>query len=82
MKKYKLLMRGENFLIQAGSELEKQGFYQTVFLESNDFELAEKQAVDLIRNSDLKALVKNAENDPPMIYLEEIDEIENLVIIV
>jgi len=40
-------------------------------------QLAETEALDIIRKSDLKKITKNQENDPPMIYLEEIEEVKN-----
>ncbi len=70
-------MNGTNFLIETESKPEKHGFYQTIFLESTDIESAENEAVDIIRDSDLKGITKNTPDDPPMIYLEEIKEIEN-----
>ncbi|PKD40475.1 hypothetical protein CWO84_10065 [Methylomonas sp. Kb3] len=77
MNKYRLIMNGENFLIQTESGLKKHGFYQTIFVESQNPETAENEAVEIIKNSDLKDIVKNENNDPPMIYLEEIDELES-----
>ena len=77
MKKYRLLINGKNFLIQTDLTLEKYGFFQTIFLESENSESAENKAVEIIRNSDLKELTINEENDPPMIYLEEIEEVQS-----
>ena len=70
-------MNGKNFLIQTDSKLEKVGFYQTIFVESDNPEFAENKAVEIIRNSDLQEEVKNDIEDPPMIYLDEIEEIES-----
>ena len=55
----------------------KCGFYTTRWVESTDPENAELKAVDLIRNDpDLKGAVLNERSDPPMIYLEQIHEID------
>ena len=77
MNKYRLLMNGKNFLIKVNNQEEKLGFYQTIYLESSNAEQAELDAVQIIRNSDLKELVLNDKEDPPMIYLEEIEEIDS-----
>ena len=70
-------MNGSNFLIQTESGLEKHGFFQNIFIESENSESAEDKAVEIIRNSDIREIVKNKPDDPPMIYLEEITELEN-----
>ena len=54
----------------------KQRFYKTVFVNSANPEQAELDAVQLIRESDLKNLVKNDRSDPPMLFLDEIEEIK------
>ena len=70
-------MRGENFLIEMDGLPEKIGFFQTIFVESNDPESAELEAVRIIRTGDLRELVRNEPNDPPMLYLQELDELES-----
>ena len=75
MPKYRLLMKGTNFLIEINGVTRKHGFYQTLFLESESTEIAEEQAVDIIRNSDLRDLVNNESDDPPIVYLDEVEEV-------
>ena len=77
MQKYKLLMNGKNFLIESESKLDKFGFFQTIHVEANDPEDAELKAVEIIKQSDLRGLVRNEPGDSPMIYLDEIDEIDS-----
>ena len=69
-------MNGANFLINKDGKEQKLGFFQTIFVESPDPEQAELDAVGIIRNSDLREIVLNTKDDPPMIYLEELEEIE------
>ncbi len=70
-------MQGRNFLIEENGQESKHGFYKTVFITSSDPEQAELDAVQLIRESDIKKLVKNERSDPPMLFLDEIEEIES-----
>jgi hypothetical protein len=54
------------------------GFYTNRFVEANDLEDAEIKAVQLIRKrEDAKTAILNKPDDPPMLYAEEIVEIEN-----
>ncbi len=70
-------MNGANFLINKDDKKEKMGFYQTIFLESTNREQAEIDAVNIIRESDLKEIVLNDKDDPPMVYLEGIEEVKS-----
>lgn len=75
-KKYRVLLKGENFLVECDGTVERWGFYTTRFVEAVDEDHAEQTAVDLIRNdARLREAVHNERSDPPMIFLEEIDEI-------
>ncbi len=76
MPSYRCLIEGRNFLVCINGEKSKQGFYKTVFVNSANPEQAELDAVQLIRESDLRDLVKNDRSDPPMLFLDEIEEIE------
>lgn len=76
MKIYRVLLRGENFLLNIEESVRLFGFYTTRFVESLNEDDAEQAAVDLIRNDrSLRDRVLNAQADPPMLYAEEIDEI-------
>ena len=50
MKKYKVLVRGENFLINLGGKAQKCGFYTTAFVEEPDEDQAEQRAMALLRD--------------------------------
>ena len=77
MKKYQVLLEGKNFLIEYEGKLQKHGFYTTRYIEAENPEEAELKAVEAIK-SDKKLIesVKNYRADAPMIYLEEISELE------
>ena len=77
MKKYMLMLKGRNFRIEIDGKLEKLGFYTTRWVEAQNPEDAELEALDLVRQDvSLKASVRNDRDDPPMIYLEELCEVE------
>ena len=76
MKKYHLLMNGQNFLVDMEGKLAKHGFFQNFFIEAESPEQAEQLAVQKIRgDEDLKAITRNGEADPPLIALEEMREL-------
>ena len=67
MKKYSVLVRGENFLIKVEGEAQKLGFYTTAFVEAKDADEASKKAVDLLRDDqEFKRSVSNDQSDPPL----------------
>jgi hypothetical protein len=77
MSKYRVLINGENFLLNFDGRLEKVGFYVTRVVEARKPDEAELAAVDLVReDSRLKDNVLNERDDPPMLYADEIEEME------
>src|SRR6266542_154074 len=75
MKKYSVLVRGENFLIKVEGEDQKLGFYTTAFVEAKDEDEASKKAVDLLRDDqEFKRSVSNDQSDPPLMFVDEIAE--------
>jgi hypothetical protein len=78
MKKYKVLVRGENFLMNLDGVNQKLGFYTTRFAEAENAEAAEHDVMDLLRNDPtLVERVLNEVSDPPMLYAEEIEELRS-----
>jgi hypothetical protein len=76
MKKYRVMLEGENFLIEMDGKIGKYGFFQTFFLEAQSSSEAENAAVQKVRaNPDLRTVVRNPKDDPPIIHLEDIEEI-------
>ncbi len=77
MNSYQLTIRGENFLITADDRRAKFGFYTTVFVKSDDPTTAENTAIEQLRNDEgLVELTLNAEDDSPLLFCEEIYELE------
>lgn len=79
MKNYKVFVRGENFLINLDGVNQKMGFYTTRFVEAESEVAAEYAVMDILR-SDPKLVkgVLNEESDPPMMYVEELEELESM----
>ena len=78
MKKFRVLVRGENFLLESEGAVKRFGFYTTRFVEALDKDEAERRAVESLRQEDrLRGGVLNDQSDPPMLFAEEIDEISS-----
>jgi hypothetical protein len=59
-------------------EHQKLGFYTTVFVEAVALRDAERKAIDALRNdARLVNNVMNSKSDSPMIFAEEIEELES-----
>jgi hypothetical protein len=77
MSKYRVLINGETFLLNFDGQPQKLGFYVTRVFDAQSPNEAEFAAVDSVReDSHLKGNVLNERDDPPMLYAEEIEEIE------
>ena len=71
------MLNGQNFNLDIGEGLARYGFYTTIYANATSKSAAENMAVVSIEKRDeIKLRVKNEKNDPPMIYAEEIVEIE------
>ena len=77
MPSYRCLINGRNFLLDFDGKARKMGFYKSVYVESADTKAAELDAVEFIRSGELRGRVLNSLEDPPMIFVEEIDELES-----
>ena len=76
MKKYKVTVEGVNFLIRVDSETTKHGFFTARFVEAWDEDEAENKVVEMLR-VELKRLVQNEKSDSPMMFVEEVEELES-----
>lgn len=78
MKKFSVLIRGENLFINLDDSVKRMGFYATRLVEAGDQEEAELRAVESLRQDEkLRACVLNDPGDPPKLLAEEIEEIES-----
>ena len=79
MKRYRVLLNGTNFLLAVNGVAQRHGFYTTRWVEAADPDAAELAAVDVLRSEgDLRSRVLNHEDDWPSLYVEEIEEVEQL----
>ena len=79
MKRFKVKLHGENFLLNLNGELKKFGFYATKFVKAENPQEAEKIAIILThQNPNLRDTVLNQNADRPTINLEEIKEVSSL----
>lgn len=78
MKKYKVLVRGQNFLLDLNGQVEKVGFYTTRFVEAENEGQAEDNAISMLRaDSKLCDVVLNPQSDTPMLFVEEITQLDS-----
>jgi hypothetical protein len=78
MRKYRLLMNGRNYLIHSDGKPKKHGFFQDLYLEADNPRQAEALAVARIRfNKELKDAALNRQDDPWVVYLDTIWELDN-----
>ena len=61
MKKFRVFVRGENFLINLDDVKQKVGFYTTRFIEAQNEEAAEYAVMDMLRED--PKLAKGVLND-------------------
>lgn len=71
-----MVIEGSNFAIRLDGKVGKHGFFTTRFVEAKDSRNAETLVMNLIRD-ELKSIVLNDRSDPPMMYAEEIHEIDD-----
>jgi hypothetical protein len=95
MRKFEVCIRGMNFLIKTDNKVKKTGliktdnkvkktgFYAARFIEANDMSTAVQIATDSFR-AELKDIVLNDKSDPPVMNVEEVEEVyyfqDNMVV--
>ena len=78
MPKYRVQIDAKNFLVNMDGATAKYGFITYRFVDAPDPVAAENSAVQMIRDDqELRDLVLNDKNDPPVMDVEEIAEIES-----
>lgn len=73
MKKYSVMVRGENFLVYMDGEKQLLNFVATRKVKAKSVEKAELKAIDLIKYDPvLLALLVEGGNDEPTLFIEEV----------
>jgi hypothetical protein len=79
MKRFKVKLHGENFLLNLEGDFKKFGFYATSFIKAENPQEAKKIAIILIhQNPNLRDTALNENTDRPRINIEEIEEVNFL----
>lgn len=78
MKFYQVFIEGSNFLLKSGNDSGlKQGFKTIRLINAENEEDAEKMAIEKMREENfLKRSVLNKREDPPLLYVNQVTEIE------
>jgi hypothetical protein len=78
MGKYKVLVRGQNFLLKVDGKVQKLGFYTTRFVEGDGTREAEQRAISSLRQDpELCDIVLNEPSEAPALFVEQIDEVDS-----
>ena len=76
MKWYLVSLQGQNLLLNYKGDLGKYGFHTKRYVRAADEQEAESSALDKLMNDpELHEIVRNGEEDPPSISVEEIQEV-------
>ena len=78
MPKYQVEINGQNYLLEVDGGVAKHGFFTTRFVEAVDPGAAENAAAGMIRETErLRNLVRNTSDDPPVMDVTLIVELES-----
>lgn len=76
--KFHLMMRGENFAIETDGKINRLCFFQNLFIEAEDCNAAEEKAIQMIRSDQsLRNVVRNSQDDPPRLFVEELHQLDS-----
>lgn len=79
MTTYRVLVRGEHFKMDVSGDQRHMGFYVTRFVKTGSLDLAHASAIAAIRaDPKFDGLILNDDNDPPRLFVEEIEEVSEL----
>ncbi len=76
MKKFKALIEGKNCYIKMDDGAQYCGFFTTRFVEADDALAAENMVIKLVKD-ELRGIVLNKKNNPPVMYVDELFEVES-----
>ncbi|MEK6235356.1 MAG: hypothetical protein N2C14_11665 [Planctomycetales bacterium] len=75
-KHYRVMINGVNFLMKVDDELSKLAFYANCFVKADDPDAAGLAAIQTLRDrKSLRDAVQNPSDDPPEMFVEEIEEL-------
>lgn len=74
MRKFRIMLEGNNILMQEDSQINKFGFFTTRLVEAESENVAKELAINLVV-SELNLIILNSTTAPPSISIESIDEV-------
>lgn len=78
-RKYRVQIEGHNFWQQIEGKIQKTGFLTARFVEAHNPQAAELIAIQMIKDdARLSAKVLNEPDNPPILLIEELEEVEEL----
>ena len=78
MQKYRVMIQGENVLVEFEGVRQKFGFFTNVFVEAFTEADAEARAIEIVReDAALADILLNEDDDPLSLSAEEIQEIDS-----
>jgi acetolactate synthase regulatory subunit len=75
MKKYSVLIKGNNLMISIDGVTRKHGFYTTRYVDAKNESDAKKISINLIQE-ELRSTVLNNSDDTPNYFFEDVLEID------
>lgn len=73
MKKYEVMLNGQNLLLDLGEGMGRYGFYTTCYVAAANKREAELNAVAWIKSQhNFNTILRNEPKDPPIFYAEDI----------
>ncbi len=79
MRKFKVFVEGRNFLIDGPDGTDRYAFCTTRLIDADNEDDAELRAVEALRaNQSLREVVRNEQDNPPMMYVTEIEELDEV----
>ena len=75
MKKFKIVVEGQNYNIKVDNIPQKCGFFTTRFIEADSSSDVEDTVMKLVRD-ELKDVILNDQSDPPVMYIDGLVEVE------
>ena len=82
MTQYRVLIKGNNYLINKDGKTKKYGFSQNMFIEADSSQKAKLIAIATIKlDKELGAITLNSESDPPQVWVDtswELDVLDDI----
>lgn len=76
MKRFRVFVHGKNFLLLNEGRVQTLGFFTTRFVTATDYNTARALAVEsVLKHPNLWESLANRDRDPPIVDIEEVEEL-------